>query len=77
MIFSGSMEFEKRYNQEVQERPSDNVELPKVIVNSSNLCSIGSMYTCSPIDPVRVSSKDISIIYLPCLYLYFVKSSLV
>ena len=31
MVFSGSMEFEKRYNQEVQERPSDNVELPKVI----------------------------------------------
>ena len=30
MIFSGSMEFEKRYNQEVQERPSDNIELPKV-----------------------------------------------
>ena len=30
MVFSGSMEFEKRYNQEVQERPSDNIELPKV-----------------------------------------------
>ena len=30
MVFSGSMEFEKRVNPEVQERPSDNVELPKV-----------------------------------------------
>ena len=29
-VFSGSLEFEKRYNQEVQERPSDNIELPKV-----------------------------------------------
>jgi hypothetical protein len=38
MIFSGSMEYEKRYNQEVQERPSDNIELPKVIANLS--CSI-------------------------------------
>ena len=33
MVFSASMEFEKRCNQEVQERPSDNVELPKVIVD--------------------------------------------
>ena len=32
MVFSGSMEFEKSCNQEVKERPSDNVELPRVSV---------------------------------------------
>ena len=44
MIFSGSMEYEKRYNQEVQERPSDNVELPKVIAKfflvKSDVCPV-------------------------------------
>ena len=32
MVFSGSMEFEKSCNQEVKERPSDNVELPRVSI---------------------------------------------
>lgn len=31
MILAGSLEFEKGHNNEVQERPSDNVELPEVI----------------------------------------------
>ena len=43
MIFSGSMEFEKRYNQEVQERPSDNVELPKVIISMAHFICSGIM----------------------------------
>lgn len=30
MILAGSLEFEKSHNNEVQERPSDNVELPQV-----------------------------------------------
>jgi hypothetical protein len=50
MIFSGSMEYEKRYNQEVQERPSDNIELPKVIANL--LCLI-AMFIMPP--PGRLS----------------------
>lgn len=31
MILAASFEFEKGHNAEVQERPSDNVELPQVI----------------------------------------------
>ena len=30
MILAGSLEFEKGHNNEIQERPSDNVELPEV-----------------------------------------------
>ena len=30
MILGASMEFEKGHNNEIQERPSDNVELPEV-----------------------------------------------
>lgn len=30
MILAGSLEFEKSHNNEVQERPSDNMELPQV-----------------------------------------------
>ena len=32
MILASSMEFEKGHNNEVQERPSDNFELPEVSV---------------------------------------------
>ena len=31
MILGGSLEFEKGHNREIQERPSDNIELPEVI----------------------------------------------
>jgi len=30
MILAGSLEFEKGHNNEIQERPSDNTELPEV-----------------------------------------------
>ena len=30
MILAGSLEFEKGHNNEIQERPSDNIELPEV-----------------------------------------------
>lgn len=30
MILAGSLEFERGHNNEIQERPSDNVELPEV-----------------------------------------------
>lgn len=30
MILGGSLEFEKGHNREIQERPSDNIELPEV-----------------------------------------------
>ena len=30
MILAGSLEFEKGHNNDIQERPSDNVELPEV-----------------------------------------------
>ena len=30
MVLAGSLEFEKSHNNEVQERASDNVELPQV-----------------------------------------------
>ena len=30
MVLAASMEFEKSHNSEVQERPSDNVEIPEV-----------------------------------------------
>lgn len=32
MILAGSLEFDKRHNNEVQERPSDNIEIPKVFL---------------------------------------------
>ena len=31
MILGASCEFDKRYNNEVQERPSDNIEVPQVL----------------------------------------------
>ncbi|XP_046849688.1 translocation protein SEC63 homolog [Xenia sp. Carnegie-2017] len=37
MIFSASMEFEKKCNQEVQERPSDNEEIPKLLNELKNV----------------------------------------
>lgn len=30
MILAGSLEFEKGHNNDIQERPSDNIELPEV-----------------------------------------------
>lgn len=35
MILAGSLEFEKSHNNEVQERPSDNMELPQVFWSNS------------------------------------------
>lgn len=37
MILAASMEFEKNHNNEVQERPSDNIELPQLIGDLPNL----------------------------------------
>lgn len=37
MILAGSLEFEKGHNNEIQERPSDNVELPELMRDLSNL----------------------------------------
>lgn len=34
MILAGSLEFEKGHNKDIQERPSDNVELPEVRLTS-------------------------------------------
>ena len=39
MILAGSLEFEKGHNNEIQERPSDNVELPEVWPTFSSLFS--------------------------------------
>ena len=33
MILAGSFEFEKSHNNDIQERPSDNIELPQVCQN--------------------------------------------
>ena len=35
MVLAGSLEFEKSHNNEVQERASDNVELPQVFWSNS------------------------------------------
>lgn len=37
MILSASLEFDKKHNGEVQERPSDNIELPQLIRQIPNL----------------------------------------
>ncbi|XP_068697913.1 translocation protein SEC63 homolog [Montipora foliosa] len=37
MILAGSLEFEKGHNNEIQERPSDNVELPELMRDLPNL----------------------------------------
>ncbi|XP_015780415.1 PREDICTED: translocation protein SEC63 homolog [Acropora digitifera] len=37
MILGGSLEFEKGHNREIQERPSDNIELPELMRDLTNL----------------------------------------